>query len=125
MQQQKPIASKKNSITEMDITHFKSVVERTCKYTLNTRDGYTEWFFEIGWTAVSGIFKEDKAVRDLLLKDTSFGFWPWMLVEYVSHDEKLHNSEVEYRYYEKAKRLWVSTLNFYDALDNFLTYKKA
>jgi hypothetical protein len=124
-QKQQPTTTiKRASLTEIDALHFGSVVERTCMHTHTNKDGYTALFFEIGCTAIESIYKDDEPAKNYILTYTECGFWAWFMVEYISHDEQLHNSQTPYRDYEKAKRLWIDTFKFYDSLNNFFKYKQ-
>ncbi len=123
-QQQSQTKTKRVSLTEIDALHFGSIMERTCMHTHTNKDGYTALFFEIGCNAIEHIYAKDKPARDWILKGKDCGFWAWFMVEYISHDEQLHKSSTPYRDYEKAKRLWIETFKFYDALNNFFKYKQ-
>jgi hypothetical protein len=116
---------KKISITEMDVLHFKNVVRRTCKHTLITMGEYIKLFFEIGCTAIELIYKGDKPALAWILTNKKCGYWAWFMVEYIRHDEKLHNSKIPYRDYEKTKLIWIDTFCFHEALDNFFKHKQA
>ena len=114
---------KEVSITQADATHLGSVVERTCTHTGLPKEGYLNIFFEMGCEAVELVYKDNKKVQLDILSNINYGFWGWFMVEYIKHDEDLHNSNVPYRNYAACKKLWLGTFKLYESLSNFISYK--
>lgn len=101
---------------------YKEVIAQVSTAYNMSNEERNQLIFEVGCAFIDSCYNKGEALGKRLLKDKSFGYWDWLIVQFVEDDKVLlpllnEMNKAQYRY---QKYLMLDSMRFSNAFINYI-----